>query len=190
MDAIKFVGQAFNKRFFKDGLAGVVITLIIIMLVSVLLGPSRGFDFIALVSLSAIPLVLMAFISCGIAGRFLETFNSKAQRAGSLFKLSGLLWLVVVGLSFIFGAYQGIGVFIEEPDDVEFAVSTFAFFAQGFVIPSGVGAIIGSIVGGLAVVIFNPQKRLHWLVVVAVTSACVGLGVVDGIVGLLGFMSG
>jgi hypothetical protein len=184
--------KTFNSmpQFIKDGLAGVVTTLIIITLVSIILGTFWDFFSIALVFLSAIPLVLMAFIGCGIAGRFLETINSKAQGVGSLFKLSGLLWLVVVGLSLIFGAYQGIGEFIEEPGDVEFAVSALAFFALMFVIPSGIGAIIGSVVGGLAVVIFNPQRRLHQLVVIAITSACVGLGVAVGVVGLLGFMSG
>jgi len=193
------------RQFVKDGLIGVIVVLVVVLLELLVLiiyefsESTQGGTYIwedilkMFVRLFYGPMtfgLLTAFIGSGIGGRFLETIPSKGGWIVSIFKLSVFSWLVVVGLSAIYAAYLAITQFIEDPDDVGFAISIFALLMSFFMVPSGIGAIIGLLIGSLAGVIFNPQRRLYRIVIGAISSAFVGAGFGIGIVGLLGFMSG
>jgi len=201
-------GRSFTfRQFIKDGLVGVAIGMVIFTILT----PSIYYDsffggtyhgvgdyisqmfFIQESWVGRFPapmlfVFLAAFSGVGIGGRSLEKINSRKEWIRSIYKITSRSWVVEIGLLAI---YFGVQIIIDgDLADVGFAISSLAFIMIIVMIPSGIGAIVSFLVGSLAGVIFNPQKRLYKIVIGAISSVLVGYSVQLGIMAWMGVASG
>jgi len=147
-----------SRQFVKDGMVGVAFVLPVFFFVKTARDYVPGFMMLV---------ILTAFISVGIGERFLGTITSRKDWIIPILKISGISFLVGVGLSAIYWGYVQFGDPIDD----------FLFFMIASILSTGLGAIIGFIIGSLAGVLFHPQRRFSRLVIGAMASALVGYGV-------------
>jgi hypothetical protein len=117
--------------------------------------------------------ILTAFMGVGIGQRFLATITSRKDWIVAAAKISGVSFLVGVGLSAIYWGYVQFG----EPID------DFLFFMIASILSTGSGAIIGFILGGLAGIVFHPQSAFFRSAIGTMVSVLVAYGV--GLVAIL-----
>jgi len=156
-------------QFIKDGLIGVVITLIPIVIWIVIRKFQVSFEdmrgYIGFLFFGQGPMrvvMLIGFISAGIGGRFLENITSRRSWIKPILIIAVIAWIIGVLLSQI--------LFIE--------FDFFDWYVLGITLEiTALGAIIGFIIAGLAGVIFNPTKRLFRIIIGAIASTVVAYAV-------------
>ena len=104
-------------------------------------------------------IILTAFISVGLVGRFLETNPSEKNWIMFVVKILSISFWVGFGLSVIYGIFSHILYII--------------YF--GFV--GALGAMFAFLIGILGRVIFNPQKRLYKIIIGAIPSVLIGYSI-------------
>jgi hypothetical protein len=177
------------RQFIKDGLAGIATMIsVFVLLFSPMLLNFYGdpFDLIADlfffpkhsesgVFVSPMPFVILtAFVSVGIGGKFLEKIGSRKGWLKPVLIISVTSFLIGSGLFTMFYVAQAI---IYSWDGL--SISDFVFTFVNVV--SGIGAVMGFIIAGLAGVIINPNKRNYRILIGSIASTlvgcCVGFGI-------------
>jgi hypothetical protein len=190
-------------RFVKDGLVGVAVVLILFVIVLMMPGVwlalyrfpeftvahlkdfltgmfffmnTNGIDIYAPGPMTIV--ILTAFISVGIGGRFFETIaTSRKDWIIRILRILGVSILVGVGLSAIGWGLLLSGSMNKFSDGFLLIVET----STVSTVAGGLGAIIGLVIGVLSGILFHLQKRSSRLAAGAISSALVSYGVGFGI---------
>lgn len=172
------------RQFVNDGLKGILVALLfllpilgILMLIfsfppTSILSPAMIFlkmPYMSRPFIGPLPFVILtAFVGAGISGRFVENISSRKEWIKSMLIVSGISGLTGIGSSTLILILFGY-------------IQFFIFFMGDLMLAGGIGVMIGFLMGGLAGVIFNPNKRLHRIIISAISCAITGFGMGAGI---------
>jgi len=167
-----------SRQFVKDGLVGVALALLIFLILTSIIWSSwtlfvgESFDYVRIMffvsrtcngdyMLGLMPLVILtAFISVGLVGRFLEMNPSEKN------------WIMLVVKTLIIPLWVGLGL------SVVYAILLGSIvYIMYFAFAGALGVVLALLLGILGGVIFDPQKRLYKIIIGAISSTLIGYSI-------------